>query len=427
MRFSRLRYFYPFTFAGTLLFGAGVALLGSGLARRNPYALFLAFLALAVLALLATAGRVQATRAARAPLQWDSSATLTARRRDTAQSLHGEPGGLLPFFRHHFRLEGTLAVGRGAALHLRREVSFASSSRDSAAASSFALPLHVPLCGPLSCRGRFAVRDVFGLTRSRYGEQQERRLTVQPASWPPKGIPPIEPSVGLEEKSRRRSSDEEKYYMREYLPGDRFRDINWKVSSRLNELITRISPLTQERTTVLEIAFRNFRAHASETVESLAHLNVLKSWLVSFLRRMKADHPEVQFRVQTASSVQLLAAEEDIDRFAWELAGELFAGEGALPRAEPGDGELFVFSTPFDRGLSRFLAANLHTRVHLFRTAFAPPGTAEPLRLLADPLEDLPGPWALRRERRARGGSPAPAPVPQGGSLTEEAFAVRVF
>jgi hypothetical protein len=307
------------------------------------------------------------------------------------------------------------------------------------------------------------IRDLFGLTRARYGDDpargfDERMLMVQPASWSPKGIPPIEPSVGLEEKSRRRTSDEERYYMREYMPGDRFRDINWKVSSRLNELITRISPLTQERTTVLEVVFRNFRDPAPESVESLAHLNVIKSWLVSFLRRMKSDHPEVQFRVQTATAVELLTTEEEIERFAWELASEFFSGESSVPPLDSAPGELFVFSTPFDLRLPRFLATQSHSRVHLFRTAFplngksrrggrggtgsrsegatgsrnraagssagSGGGAEEPLRLLSDPLEDLPGRWVMRREARSPS---AVKPALRSGSVIEETFAVRVY
>ena len=442
-RLARWLFYYPFTFAGTLLLGVCFALLGSGLAQRNPFALFLAFLGLSLLAVLAVSGRLQAARAARSPLHWDSSATLVARRPDAAQSLHGEPARLFPFFRHHFSLSGVLTVGREAALRVVREVAFGSRERRHSASGAQPVALYLPLCGLLSCKGRFAVRDLFGLTSSRYGLEAgggsdteapapgERRLVVQPASWPPKGIPPIDPSVGLEEKSRRRSSDEEKYYMREYAPGDRFRDINWKVSSRLDELITRISPLTQERTTVLEVAFRNFRDPVRETAESLAHLNVLKSWLVSFLRRMKADHPEVQFQVQTAAASRLLQAEEDIDRFAWELAGEFYAREATAASTAAADGQLFVFSTPFDRGLARFMAANMHSQVHLFRTAFARreaagANGAEPLRLLGDPLQDLPGRWVLRREPKAAGVA-ASTPTPRRGSLTEEAFAVRVF
>jgi hypothetical protein len=438
----RLSYYYPFTIAGSLLFIVSVVLIGTGLAQRNPYALFLGLLSLAVLGVLAVAGRLQAGRAAGFPVQWDSSTTLIARRSDLAQSLHGEPAPLLPFFRHHFRLSGTLNVGRGASLTIVREVAFASGTGRSSSAAAHPIPLHLPLCGSLTCRGRFMIRDLFGLTRARYGDDpargfDERMLMVQPASWSPKGIPPIEPSVGLEEKSRRRTSDEERYYMREYMPGDRFRDINWKVSSRLNELITRISPLTQERTTVLEIAFRNFREPAPESVESLAHLNVLKSWLVSFLRRMKTDHPEVQFRVQTAAAVEMLASDEEIERFAWELASEFFASESSVPAIEAAPGELFVFSTPFDRRLSRFLAAQTHTRVHLFRTAFPRNGARnsarksagsgeEPLRLLTDPLEDLPGRWILHREPRGASAIAA-SPGPRNGSLIEETFAVRVY
>lgn len=412
----RLCFHYPFTPAGTVLLAASLLLVGRGLAQANPYALFLALLALLVLALLALAGGLQARACARQDFLWDCSAPLVSRWAGTEQRLHGAPVRLLPFFRVHFRLRGRLSVGRGAALRVGRQLSFAGPG-------PHLLPLAMPLCGRLSAVGRFTVRDLFGLTRARFGEEAVRSLTVLPARLSPEAAPVAEPTGGFEERSVRRSAEEEKYFMREYQPGDRFRDINWKVSSRLQELITRISPVTQEKTRQLAVDFRHFRPEGQESLESVLHLDYLKSWLLAFLRSLKRSDERLQFRVRTGAENQVLAGEEDIERFAAELA-ELFYQTDPGP-AEPPESELFVFSTPFDRGLPHFLAAHPRTRAHVFRTArgggrnpqvrpLFPPGGA-----LAEAF--LPGPWVWRREP-ARATALGPVAV-----LEEVSLAVRVL
>jgi uncharacterized protein (DUF58 family) len=295
------------------------------------------------------------------------------------------------------------------------------------------------------------VRDVFGLTRARFGEELERFLTVLPAWITPEPPRLVEPAGGFEDKSLRKASEEEKYFMREYQPGDRFRDINWKVSSRLQELITRISPVTQEKTRLLSVDFRHYRGEGPESLESVLHLDYLKSWLLAFLRGLKSANERLQFRVRTAAGSRLLATAEDIELFAEELAGLPYQSDPGPGTEEAG--ELFVFSTPFDKGLPLFLAARPLARALVFRTVRgrapvgASAGTAagakadvrngrrrsrgdvERVLFLPEASEAfLPGPWALRRGRvpaaaAIAGSRPA---LPTAG-LEEAALAVRLF
>jgi hypothetical protein len=415
-------FYFPFTLAGSLLLIAALYLLGRSLAQDNPYGVLLALAALLVLSALAVTARLQANlyRRRQVHWHWDSSTALYARRAGLSQALITEALRTLPFFRIHFALKGPLRVGRNASLHIQQEIAFAEGGRQP-------INLYFPLCGLFACTARFAVRDIFGLSRARFGDEMARNLAVQPASYTQRIVPVPEPSVGFEETSRKRSSDEEKYYMREYLPGDRFRDINWKVSSRLDELITRISPVTQEKTTILPVILRNFRDRDGESVESIVHLNVIKSWLMAFLRIMKQEHPEMQFRLSAGSGSWLLRSDEDIERFGWELPGMFFQRDtGPIFQSSPEE-ELFIFSTAFDRGLPAFLSSQAQARQYIFRTCTAEAGGKQEgttVVLFQGAWGCIPGSWILRREP----GLKAPrVSSPAFGKLEEEPLSVRVL
>ena len=413
--------YYPFTAGGTILFCLALYLLRIGLAASNPYALLLSLISLLTLISLALGARLQALRFSRAQLQWDSSGELVARREGMEQRLHVQGARSSYFYRLHFSLRGKMAVGREAWLYISREISCTGEE-------SQGIQMGFPLCGELQARGSFKIRDIFGLTRAGFGTDQNRQLTVQPAPVSRARSIPIDAAGGLEEKSRRKSSDEEKYYMREYIPGDRFRDINWKASSRFSELFTRISPLTQGKIKIIAVDFRHFRRVKKESVESIAHLNYIKSWLLSFLRTIKMDNPEYNFLVRTGRGSVLLESEEDIDRFSRELSSLFFQSEPADRFPDPLESEFYIFTTPFDENLPLLLSAYPQARIHLFRTVSADGHTEKKGNTfhLFRPLKAalLPGRWILLREKELR----SPALGQQlSGRLEEEVLEVRVI
>lgn len=395
-RGAALRY-YPFTLLGTALLAGAGYLAGSAFATDNGYEFALAAVATLVLTALAVDGRLQARRMAAAALAWGDAAPLYAR---TAGSIDLQAAGARRphyFYRLHARVTGRFRAGDRAALLLRTEVSSASEE----------LPVRLtpPICGELAVRARLSVRDVFGLTSSHLPGRDERRvLTVRPARLSMRSPPPIDAAVGEDTTSRRRSSDEERYYMREYQPGDRLKDINWKASSRTGELITRISPVSEHKTRLLHVEFRHFRPAGPATLDSVLHLDYLKSWLLSFLRAVKAANEDFTFRVITGEGEHEIETEDDIDELARSIGPITFTPgpehrSGALPH------ELFIFTTAFDAGLAAHVGRLGDTAVHLYRTVSAmPPRTEDDgrvrLRLLRPaPAVLAPGAWALRRER----------------------------
>ena len=403
---AALRY-YPFTLIGTALLAAAGYLAGSAFATDNGYEFVLAAAAVLVLAVLAADGRLQARRMAAVTLAWESGRPLSARTDGVLDLKAAGAGRPHYFYRLHARVSGRLRAGNDAAVHVRAEVSSASEE--------LPLRLHVPVCGELALRARLAVRDVFGLTRSHLPGRDERRvLAVRPAPLAMHSAPRIDAAVGDDTTQRRRASDEERYYMREYEPGDRLKDINWKASSRAGELITRISPVSQQQTRLLHVELRHFRPPGPETLDSVLHLNYLKSWLLAFLRAVKDEHEDFTFRVITGEGEHEVETVDDIDELAPHLAAITFAPAPEHPR-EVQPHELFIFTTAFDAGLATHVARLGDTTVHLYRTVSAVlPRKASPhaeggdrIRLpLLQPAGGartgapfLPGSWALRRER----------------------------
>jgi hypothetical protein len=177
----------------------------------------------------------------------------------------------------------------------------------------------------------------------------------------------IEALSGAEDRRVKTSSDEERYYMREYAPGDRFRDINWKSSERIDTLITRISPDNQEKVTRIEVHFRNY-GPIRPTIEELWLLDRAKARLAWFLRSVKDEKASFVFHVQAAGAIWELKDMEEIEAFLEELAALPFSPSQneELPGSVQGRGEIYVFSTACDTSLPSFLLAHQTQALTLF-------------------------------------------------------------
>jgi len=168
--------------------------------------------------------------------------------------------------------------------------------------------------------------------------------------------------------------------MREYTPGDRFRDINWKSSEKIDALITRISPDNQEKVSRIEVYFRNFGPAEKPSLEALWLLDRAKARLSYFLRSLKEHQSSYIFRVSAAVGSWEIEDDEDLDAFLEELASLSFSP----PRYETatmGAGQLYIFSTSCDAGLQGFLLACSHRPVTLFLVQNGKSAELETLRL----------------------------------------------
>lgn len=358
----------PLTPGGLLFVGGGAFLLFRGLSRLNPYEIVLGGGALLVSALLAVLGFRTARGLASFTPVWTPPSPMAAGGEEP-QHFQGPEPGLPWFFRLHLGVWGSLKLGEGRRIILKEELALDNGGRG-------ALVLRFPLAGVFQGAGRLLVRDVFGLFSFPAGREIRRTLPVMPAPlW---DSPPIrvEASSGAEDNRRRRSSDEERYHMREYVPGDRYRDINWKTSSRLALLVTRISPFAQEKTQIIPVEFRSGGPTRRPSLAALWTLDRTKARLLAFLRLLQEENENFVFRLKSAAGERDITSAEDLDDFARELSGLSFSSPWddspalVTPQSLSGSlgSELFLFSTSYDTGLPRYLASRGENLTRLFLT-----------------------------------------------------------
>ena len=421
---QRVAFYYPFTTTGTLLFLAALYLAGYTFGTLNVFSAIFSGLSLFLLFVLVLDGRLQSLRLREPDVVWENSGPLVARMPDAKQRLH--LGTVQPhyFYRFHFVIRGPFEAGRGVRFLLREE---GASSRG----SEIEIPLYFPVAGVARVRGRMYLKDVFGLTRVRLGRDQHRSLYVQPPLLPGKSPMRFRNAASFESTRRQQNADEEKYYMREYQPGDRLKDLNWKASFRIGEMITRIAPKSPEESRLLHVEFRNFSTTELDSPAALLHLNFLKSWLLAFLSQVKREYPEFHFRVVTAREVFLIESETDLHNFATQTAMIHYVRGGVLPQTTSAT-EKFIFTGPYDKALTGSLQAGVVYNV--FRTIDArragsqpqPQTKPRPVRFL--PLEHrvpYPGWWLFRRDKKDA--TLAAAPSVPGGKVLEERLRVSIL
>ncbi|MDR1179859.1 MAG: DUF58 domain-containing protein [Spirochaetales bacterium] len=438
--FGFFKFFKCFKAGGLFVFLAALGIGIRGLAYRDPYGIVLAGIALVVWLALFFAGFFGSRRLASLTPGWLAPLPLVAGGGGTAHVITGLEAGVPYFFRLHFVVRGNFSPGLGSR--------FFVSAEAGGGGSETSLSLNFPMSGIFHGRGGCRLRDVFGFFSFPCGPVLHRSLPVQPAPWHKKAVLRVDPFSGAEDKQSRSQTDEERYYMREYSPGDRFRDINWKSSERLATLITRISPHTREKTKLVYLAFRNYGQ--GKGLFSFWLLDRTKARLALFLRTLKAEHPEFIFHISAAGGQWMVESEEEIESFLDELAGMGFQppdaglGAGADSEADSAGGsggtagsELYVFSTSCDAALASVLASRGERISHLFVTVPAERGSRDTAvfrlgSVFTEGFFPVSGffpcgcaPWrgplrggALRvdRLRRAAAGG-FPVPVPAKGSL----------
>ena len=350
----------------------------TGLARslflRNSYEIVIFSAALLLMLVLGIIGAWKTWKFKTMEAGWKPPFPMTARSGEETDITGIDPrvsGSAIPlFFRLHFFIKGRFFPSGGFAAG---KADTAKAAGDSCAVlvetsvkrgeTSAKIPLDFPMSGIFRGDGFCQLRDIFGFFSFNCGRRQQSTVMVR--SFPCFGKEPvIKAQTGAEDRRSKPSVDEERYYMREYTPGDRFRDINWKSSEKIDSLITRISTDNQEKITRMEVHLRNYSHESS--LEALWLLDRAKAQLSYFIRTLLEQNSSFIFDVHSAGKSWEIEDMKDMEEFFEELAGLSFLPFKNEVLSGLNKGDIYVFSTACDTGLQSFLIANSQRPVSLF-------------------------------------------------------------
>ena len=393
-----IRFRPAFTPPGFAVLVIGLTLLIRSLSARNAYEILLSSVIIIVWVMLGVVGAWRARRLASLEPQWKPPFPFTAGTREKTL-ISGLECAAPWFFRLHVIIKGRFfpsGTPNGCPVFVETTVPHRCHSAD--AALSF--PMSGTFQGEAFCR----LRDIFGFFSFRCGIPLRRTVNVMCSPALKKQLR-IDPQSGAEDRRSKTSDDDERYYMREYAPGDRFRDINWKSSERVDTLITRISPDTHEKTCRIEVYFRNY-GPPNASLGELWLLDRAKARLSQFLRLLFNSDDAYIFDVHTAQGNWELNDMEEMEIFLEKLAAFPFSPPGEEYPVKPDPGELFVFSTACDEGLQGFLSFCYPRQVSLFLAEPAAPDNkpdeVETLAVIHFPASGcIPSPkWFFRKKMR---------------------------
>jgi len=357
-----LRFRPVFTPVGCVVLFASLFILIRSLMSRNAYEIVIACFILLSLLITGIIGLWKSIKLKSMEAGWKSPFPLTALigNEKSLQStiITGLESNIPFFFRLHFFIKGRFfPSGSKNSCGMSAETSVPRGE------TSANIKLDFPMSGIFRGEGFCQLRDIFGFYSFYCGNSQQSTLNVRAAPCFGKKTL-INAQAGAEDQRNKPSADVERYYMREYTPGDRFRDINWKSSDKIDTLITRISTDNQEKISRIDVYFRNFCAASS--LEALWFLDRAKARLAYFLRSLMDSNASLIFDVRSAEKEWEIEDHDDLDEFLEELAGISFVlsrNESAISQKT---GDIYVFSTACDTGLQSFLISCNPRPVTLF-------------------------------------------------------------
>ena len=256
-----LKKYYPLTLPGNLLFYFSIFFIGRGFASLNFTAIsismfFLVFI-IAVWGWLFFCSRSSKVER----IIWKSEGTVdSASYFGNKQIVNIECAGILGRSRNKKKGKSFLflrysMIVEGSAVTAGNVNTFFSKRYRSDNKGLFDFSFYFPYPGTVSLKAAVYIEDIFSLVRINVFNENLKDFTV---------VPGVKNDVitdykflvkDIITKQRKYDNDIEKYLMREYVPGDLYRDINWKSSSRIDKLFTRISPGGKEESNILTFIY----------------------------------------------------------------------------------------------------------------------------------------------------------------------------
>ena len=144
------------------------------------------------------------------------------------------------------------------------------------------LPLVFDKCGLITVKiNNIEIRDLLSIVSFIYESRMEQKICVLPKDMQPEDINKEGYMVGLtqnEENNLKGNDFSDVSNIREYVPGDRIKDIHWKASARMDELMVKERVRLSENQLVMLVDLSG----ENETVEKVISYsyNIVKSALM---------------------------------------------------------------------------------------------------------------------------------------------------
>ncbi len=413
--FKKFIFYFPLSWLGFFLILISMYLLGTGYGSGNLYALIISLLSFILLILLLIVGYVLKLRFNDALISIETGKKITSRFENQILPFIVDCPSVPFFFLFYIQIKGKLYAGREASFSCFFESSFKTSSEQSITVE---VPVYFPFCGNFDFETKVFIKDIFGILKIPLKKTEKNQILIFPPLFTEKASIQLLYSSAQESLRKIQTSDEEKYFMREYIPGDRLKDINWKSSIKINDLITRISPLSLEESPLIHLEIRPYHYKKNDGLQAILELNFLKSWILSFIKKLQSEHPNYKFHIHTGKEILLIENDQDFFEFEKKLTVLQFLNQ-EQPVETSYAMEKFIFSTGFDKKIGYFFKQT-KSKLIVFRVV-----RGEKRKVKLYPFIQfsiLPGWWIFRREI-----SDFSSPKPVQGKLVEESVKLIYF
>jgi len=397
-----VRFLFPLTVRGLVIFLLAVGLLAEGILRADLAGLFWgsSFLLFTLYALLAGhLFRLAARRSRGISIHVPASGLFPGEEGEAVAAAR-LPRSFPPGFSVHLSLP---LAGQGRRIDgIRRSMTPGVTQ----ATVSFTAPHRGVFQGSGAV---LEAQDVLGLTAHRLRVPQKDRLTVYPRIHPaPELQGLIEQSDETALDSRRRRRSEELLEARKYYPGDDVRRLNWKVFAHTDELFLRIGEEVPPPESRILFVLDTTRTPIVPRAAEADYLDSLVESCASVMTHLVRRGLEVTLSVPGVRECRSFGAGAEAALLA-ALAAAAWTREAWAPKLPPRMLHAVVFSSPGSPGLPRIMAAvkarGWRTSLYLQDLAPASSSALAGLRdLLLLPRERGRGPTprAARRRERTR-------------------------
>ena len=224
----------PFTLPGTAALLTVLYVFGRGCADSDYQSNFIAFVFLLIFLVIFTAAFYFSSRFRLNETAVKSKGEISTSGSDrNFQSIVFEERPPV-FFRYSAVIKGSFHTADKSFKYYKRYDSDRNGVID------FSYRLYSP--GLLDSVCEYYLEDIFGLMRISCGESERNSVRIIPGLPVNASRNSRDSMSSLVKNKKPDENDFEKILMREYMTGDRSRDINWKASSKSNTLYTRIAP-----------------------------------------------------------------------------------------------------------------------------------------------------------------------------------------